>query len=152
MNQQGAGHTLQPTALVHEAYLKLAANSQLTFPNRASFLALMARAMRQILVDHARARQSGKRGGGMPKVSLEEGHDAPAQRPRDVVALDDAMTALARLDPRKAQVVELRYFGGLTGDEIASALGIGTATVTREAALAEAWLRRELTRMPEARG
>jgi len=146
MARQAVGHTLQPTALVNEAYLKLAGHSHLSFANRASFFALMARAMRQILVDHARTQRREKRGGDAVQVELSDAMAPAVERPRDVVALDDALQAMAKVYPRKAEIIELRYFGGLSSEEIASALGIGTATVTRDAALAEAWLRREMTR------
>lgn len=146
MRRQPAGHTLQPTALVSEAYLRLAGQEGLSFENRAAFLGLAAQAMRRILVDHARARAADKRGGAAERVTMVEGLVGSTEKPADVVALDDALAALAVTDPRKGRILELRYFGGLTGEEIAAAEGIGTATVTRELRLAEAWLHRELWR------
>jgi RNA polymerase sigma-70 factor, ECF subfamily len=146
MRRQPAGHTLQPTALIGEAYLRLAGQEGLSFENRSAFLGLAAQAMRRILVDHARARAAEKRGSGGAKVTLVEGLAGSTEKPADVAALDDALAALAATDPRKGKILELKYFGGLTGEEIAAALGIGTATVTRELRLAEAWLHRELWR------
>jgi RNA polymerase sigma factor (TIGR02999 family) len=146
MRRQAPGHTLQATALVHEVYLKLAEQSGLRFENRHVFLGLAAKAMRRLLVDHARERQAGKRGGqDALRVTLVEGLLGDGGKPDDVALLDDCLEALARIDPRKSRIVELKYFGGLKGEEIASLLGIGSATVTRELRLAEAWLRREMT-------
>lgn len=147
MRGQPAGHTLQPTALIHEVYLKLAGRQELSFVNRSAFLGLAAKAMRRILVDHARARAAAKRGGeDHLRVTLADGFLAAPEKPSEVVALDAALEALAAIDPRKSRAVELKYFGGLTGEEIAAALGVGTATVTRDLRLAEAWLHREMTR------
>jgi RNA polymerase sigma factor (TIGR02999 family) len=147
MRSQAAGHTLQPTALIHEVYLKLAERpGQLSFENRAAFLGLAAKAMRRVLVDHARASGAGKRGGEALRVTLVEGLGGSTEKAADVAALDAALEAMAELEPRRARIVELKYFGGATGEEIAAALGIGTATVTRELRLAEAWLYRELFR------
>lgn len=145
MRRQPAGHTLQPTALVNEVYLRLADRQELSFENRSAFLGLAAKVMRRVLVDHARARTADKRGGDAVRVTIVEGLLGSTERPADVVELDGALEALAKADPRKSRIVELKYFGGLKGDEIAAALGIGTATVTRELRLAEAWLHRELT-------
>jgi RNA polymerase sigma factor (TIGR02999 family) len=146
MSRQDRGHTLQATALVHEVYLKLADQRRLTFENRYAFLGLAAKAMRRYLVDHARERQAAKRGGeDAMRVTLVEGLLGGSQKPAEIERLDDCLEALARLDPRKSRIVELKYFGGLKGDEIAAALGVGSATVTRELRLAEAWLRREMT-------
>ncbi len=145
MRRQPVGHTLQPTALVSEVYLRLADRQQLSFENRAAFLGLAAQVMRRVLVDHARARSAEKRGGDAVKVTIVEGMFGTTERPADVVELDAALEALAKVDPRKSRIVELKYFGGLKGEEIAEALGIGTATVTRELRLAEAWLHREMT-------
>lgn len=147
MRGQSAGHTLQPTALIHEVYLKLIGREGgLSFENRAAFLGLAAKAMRRVLVDHARASAAGKRGGDALRVTLVEGLGGSTERPADVASLDEALAALAEIEPRRARIVELKYFGGLTGEEIAAALDIGSATVTRELRLAEAWLHRELTR------
>lgn len=145
MRRQPAGHTLQPTALVSEVYLRLADRPDLSFENRSAFLGLAAKVMRRVLVDHARARSADKRGGDAVRVTIVEGLMGSTERPADVVELDAALAALAKVDPRKSRIVELKYFGGLKGDEIAAALGIGTATVTRELRLAEAWLHREMT-------
>jgi RNA polymerase sigma factor (TIGR02999 family) len=145
MRRQAPGHTLQPTDLVHEVYLKLAEQSGLRFENRHVFLGLAAKAMRRLLVDHARERRAGKRGGqDALRVTLVEGLLGDGGKPDEVAMLDDCLEALARIDPRKSRIVELKYFGGLKGEEIASLLGIGSATVTRELRLAEAWLRREM--------
>lgn len=135
--------TIQPTDLVHEAYLRMADQTRLQSRDRAHFLALAARAMRQILVDHWRRRKAAKRGGGV-KIQLEPGIDVAAEKPAEVVTLDDALQALAEIDPRKAQVIELRFFGGMTAAEIAEVLGVSTATVGREIRFAQAWLHREL--------
>lgn len=135
--------TIQPTDLVHEAYLRMADQTRLQSRDRAHFLALAARAMRQILVDHWRRRKAAKRGGGV-RIQLEPGIDVAAERPAEVVTLDDALQALAEIDPRKAQVIELRFFGGMTAAEIAEVLGVSTATVGREIRFAQAWLHREL--------
>lgn len=142
---QSADQTLQPTALVHEAYLKLAGERGYSFENRVAFFGLAAKAMRQVLVDHARARSSEKRGGKAHRVTWVEGSFAGAERSADLEQLDAALEALSRVDPRKGRIVELRFFGGLKGEEIAAALGIGSATVTRELRLAEAWLLHEMS-------
>ncbi|MDX2152280.1 MAG: sigma-70 family RNA polymerase sigma factor [Bryobacteraceae bacterium] len=144
LRQERSGHTLQATALVHEAYMRLADQSHLNLQSRAHFMAIAARVMRQILVDHARKHSAVKRGSGGPKVTLDEGLVYSNERARDVEALDDALQALEQLDPRKAKIVELRFFGGLTGEEIASALDISTATVAREIRMAQAWLLQQM--------
>lgn len=144
LRQERSGHTLQATALVHEAWLRLADQSRLDAGSRAHFLALAARIMRQILVDHARRRLAGKRGSGDAPLPLDEGLVWSDERAPAVVALDDALNTLATLDERKARIVEMRFFGGLTGEEIASALGISTPTVTREIRMAQAWLYQQL--------
>jgi RNA polymerase sigma factor (TIGR02999 family) len=136
-------HTLQPTALVNEVYLRIVEVDQVDWHDRAHFFALAARQMRRILVDSARARRYRKRGGGAVAITFEE-RLAVAERGPDLIALDDALDLLAQDDERKARVVELRYFGGLTNEEIASALGISTDTVTRDWQMAKLWLRREL--------
>ncbi len=143
--------TLQPTDLVHEAFIRLTDQTRLTSKDRAHFLALAARAMRQILIDHWRRRRAAKRGGGI-KISLEAGKDVAAAAPPEIIALDDALRALEKIDARKAKVIELRYFGGLTTAEIAEVLGISTATVGREIRFAQAWLYRELKGEREDRG
>ena len=138
-------HALQATALVHEVYLRLVDVDQLTLQNRTHFFAVAAKLMRQILVDHARRQRADKRGGGATMVSLED--VSPATQPAgvDVLALDQALAALASVDARQCHVVELRYFAGLNINEAAEALGISPATVEREWALAKAWLFRRLS-------
>lgn len=138
-------HTLQPTALVHEVYARLIGTSRVDWQNRAHFFALAARQMRQILVDSARARRYQKRGGGAVHVAFDEAIVA-TERGSDLEALDDAIDALAKKDERKARIVELRYFGGLTNEEIAVALGISTDTVMRDWQMAKLWLRRSIRR------
>jgi RNA polymerase sigma-70 factor, ECF subfamily len=138
------GHTLQPTALVHEAYLKLAGQNPVEWQNKAHFFALAAQVMRHILVDHARARQRDKRGGGLVSVALDEAIKLSHPSEPGLVELDEALSMLARQDARKSRIVELRYFGGLSIEETAEVLGISPTTVRREWTLAKAWLRREL--------
>ena len=138
------GHTLQPTALVHEAYERLLGQYLPPWQNRAHFFGVAAQLMRQILVDHARRHQAAKRRG--QPVALKDVVGLAQERSADLLALDDAVTALARLDPRKGQIVELHFFGGLTVEETAHALGVSVATVGRELRLAKAWLSRELQR------
>jgi RNA polymerase sigma factor (TIGR02999 family) len=139
------GQTLQPTALVHEAYLKLQKDRPERWQNRAHFCAIAAHAMRQILIERARARDALKRGGGAPRVTFDEGLPAQAaDRGFDMVALDAALERLAALDAGQARIVELRFFGGLSIEETAEAMGISPATVKRHWALARAWLAREL--------
>ncbi len=142
LRREGSGHTLQPTALVHEAWLRLAGNSQLVLDNRLQFLALASEVMRHILVDHARRRAAGKRDGGT-RVTLTDGLNIPAAATAE--ALSDALEALRKRDPRKARLIALRFFGGLTGGEMAEVTGLSTSTVARELRLAEAWLHREIT-------
>ena len=144
LQRENPGHTLQTTALVHEAYLRLVDQRQARWQNRAQFFGVAAQLMRRILVDHARRHQAAKRGGSAVQVPLEEGAVAAAESEVDVVALDDALTRLAVLDPQQARVVELRYFTGLGIEETAEALSISPATVKREWAMARAWLKREL--------
>jgi len=145
MRREKPGRTLQTTALVHEAYLRLLKDASLSFENRAHFLGIAARAMREILIEHARARSARKRGGGAVRLTVDD-LVAPAPAPSiDVLALDEALQRLTRLDERHARVVELRYFGGLSVEETASALGVSPATVKRAWTLARAWLFREMT-------
>ena len=133
--------TLQPTALVHEAYLRLVDQKNPDWESRSHFYGIAARLMRQILVDHARARLSAKRGGDALIIQLDDGIDvAPRRLSADVIGLNDALDALAKRDPRKARIVELRYFGGFTADETAKSIGISLATIRRELRLAEAFL------------
>jgi RNA polymerase sigma-70 factor (ECF subfamily) len=137
---QRAGHTLQPTALVHEAFLKLVHGGEPAFGDRAHFLAVAATAMRQILTDHARARAAQKRGGAWEKVSLSDLRISAEEDEIDLLALDDALAKLAAFDPRKHRVVELRFFGGLTVEEVARVLDLSTTTVESEWRAARAWL------------
>jgi RNA polymerase sigma factor (TIGR02999 family) len=143
MGHERVGHTLQATALVNEAYLRLVDIHQVRWQNRAHFFAMSARLMRRILVDVARAKHYQKRGAGARKVSLDEGL-LVSDPGRDLVALDDALKALAEVDPRKSQVVEMRFFGGLSVEETAEALKVSPETVMRDWKLAKAWLLREL--------
>jgi RNA polymerase sigma-70 factor, ECF subfamily len=145
MRREDAGHTLQPTALVHEAYLRLIDQRRAHWESRSQFFAVAAQAMRRILVDHARTRGRDKRGGGATPVTLADADAAVESGDAvDALALDDALTRFAAIDPAKARLVELRYFGGLSIPEAAAALGISQATAGREWAVARAWLRREL--------
>jgi len=152
LRREVAGHTLQPTALVHEAYLRLIDQRRAHWESRTQFFAVAAQMMRRILVDHARTRRRAKRGGGatqvtLPDVSAGEGPRADGDAMRvDTLDLDEALTRFAVLDPNKARLVELRYFAGLSIPESAAALGVSPATVGREWAVARAWLRRELSR------
>lgn len=140
MRREHAGHTLQTTALVNEAFLKLIDQKHVHWKSRAHFFALSAQLMRRILVDHARARQYAKRGGGEQRVSFEEALVVSPQRGADLVALDDALSKLTSIDPRKGKVVELRFFGGLSIEETAEALQVSAVTVMREWSMAKAWL------------
>ena len=140
-----AGHTLQPTALVNEAYLRLVDVRRVSWKNRTHFLAMSARLMRRVLVDFARSRQSQKRGGGM-KVLLDEAHGVSAERGQDLVALDEALNTLSAIDERKARVIEMRFFGGLTAEETAAVLDVSRETVLRDWRLARAWLMQELVK------
>jgi len=149
MRREKQGRTLQTTALVHEAYLRLLKGASLSFENRAHFLGIAARAMREILIERARARAATKRGGQSVRVTFEDVAVQAIPASIDVLSLDEALQRLARLDERHARVVELRYFGGLSVEETAAALGLSPATVKRAWTLARAWLYRELTR-PDA--
>jgi len=144
MAGEKAGHSLQATALVNEAYLRLVDAQRVRWQDRSHFLAMSARLMRRVLVDHARGRLYQKRGGGAQRVTLVDGLAGTDERPHDLVALDDALEALARSNERKAQVVELRFFGGLTLEETAHVMGVSADTVDRDWKLAKAWLLREL--------
>jgi RNA polymerase sigma factor (TIGR02999 family) len=138
-------HTLQSTALVHEAWLRLIDQNHVHWQNRAQFFGIAAEMIRRILIDHARNRQAAKRGDGAIKLSLDEALGAPDRRDFDLVALDDALKDLAKLDPKQGQLVELRFFAGLSIEESAEVLGVSPATVKREWAVAKAWLYRELS-------
>jgi len=145
MQNEGLARTIQATALVHEAYLRLVHVTDVDLRHRAQFFAITARIMRNILLDNARARSAAKRGGQQLRVNLDEIPDLSGRGGSDLMALDDALTALAAVDARKAQVVELRFFGGLSVEETAAALNVSAETVLREARAARAWLRRELS-------
>jgi RNA polymerase sigma factor (TIGR02999 family) len=144
MKGERPGHSLQPTALVNEAYVRLVGYKRMQWQNRAHFFAVSAQAMRRILVEHAR-RHNLKRGGGVPHISLEEAAVVSGDEDVNLVALDNAMTVLARIDPRKVQVVEMRFFGGLSVEETAEVLNVSPVTVKRDWRAAKAWLYRELT-------
>jgi RNA polymerase sigma-70 factor, ECF subfamily len=145
MRQERAGHTLQTTALVNEAYLRLVDYRKMRWENRAHFLAVAAQAMRRILVEHARSRQASKRGGAAVKVSLAGAAAASAEQAADILALDEALQELAVLDPRKSQLIELRFFGGLSIEGTAEVMGISPTTVQREWRVARSWLYRAIT-------
>lgn len=144
LSREGTGHTLQPTALLHETYLRLVDQRRVDWRNRAQFIGVAAGMMRRILVDHARARRYLKRGGGAQQVSLDEALTVCGEKGRDLIALDDALTALAVIDARKSEVVELRFFGGLSVAETAEALHVSLETVMRDWKVAKVWLLREL--------
>jgi RNA polymerase sigma factor (TIGR02999 family) len=146
MRGEQAGHTLQTTALVNEAYIRLVDSSRVRWQNRAHFFAIAAQLMRRILVDFARRRRYQKRGGDCLQITLAEGWDVATNVNADLVAVDDALQELSKLDARKAQVVELRFFGGMTLEETAEALKVSTDTVGRDWRAAKAWLTRELKR------
>jgi RNA polymerase sigma factor (TIGR02999 family) len=145
MSRERAGHTLQTTAILNEAYMRLVENTQPPWQNRTHFVAATARLMRRIMVDHARERHSLKRGGGAVRVTLDEAAWVTESRSAELLALDEALEKLAAQDPRKSQIVELRYFGGLTVEETAEFLNLSLRTVEREWTMAKAWLYRALT-------
>jgi RNA polymerase sigma factor (TIGR02999 family) len=146
MRKQPAGHTLQTTALIHEAYLRLVGQTEKRWENRLHFFGVAAQAMRHILVDYARARKADKRGGETRAGSLEDAAIVSPPRAAEVIALDDALAELTRLSPRQGRVVELRYFGGLSLEETAEVLKVSEDTVTRDWRQAKAWLHRELNK------
>lgn len=145
LRDERAAATLQPTALVHEAYLRLVAQRLPDWESRSHFFGVAAHLMRQILVDHARRQKSGKRGGGAPKAPLDEALSFAPERSSEMVALNDALEALAKVDERKCRIMELRFFGGFSVEETAQAMGTSVATIGREQRLAEAWLHREMS-------
>jgi RNA polymerase sigma-70 factor, ECF subfamily len=145
MQNESPARTIQATALVHEAYVRLVDVTKVDLRHRAQFFAITARIMRNILLDNARARAAAKRGGQQARVNLDEIPDLSDQGGRNLLVLDDALTALAAVDPRKAQVIELRFFGGLSVEDTAAALNVSAETVMRDARAARAWLRRELS-------
>lgn len=145
MRRESPGHTLQTSALVNEAFLRLVDQRDVHWQNRAHFFAIAAQLMRRILVDHARNRSSGKRGGGERALSLDDGLIVSKERSAEVVAVHEALEQLAKFDARKSQIVELRFFGGLTIDETAEVLGVSPGTVMADWTMAKAWLRREIS-------
>lgn len=145
LQRERPGHTLQSTALVHEAYLRFREQKQVKFQNRAHFFAVSAGLMRQILVDYARSHRAGKRGGGY-KLSIDEAPWLSGERGTDLVLLEDALNGLANLDPQQSQIVELRFFGGLSIEETAEIMGVSPATVKRHWVTARLWLQREIKR------
>jgi RNA polymerase sigma factor (TIGR02999 family) len=150
LSREKPGHTLSSTALVHEAYLRLVKQKDVSWQNRAHFFGVAARMMRRILVDHARRRGYAKRGGGTLTLSLDETMAPAPERQMDLVALDDALETLAKLDERQSRMVELRFFGGLSIEETSEVLGVSAPTVKREWASARAWLYREISGLPSA--
>lgn len=146
LRRERINHTLQPTALVHEAFLRLIDQSKVNWQNRAHFFGAAARLMRQILINHAEARRAAKRGGEAERISLNDVDHFAVGREIDLIALNEALNNLERIDPQQGQIVEMRYFSGLTIEEIAEVMGVSPATVKREWSTARAWLRRELTR------
>ena len=146
LRRERVDHTLQPTALINEAYLRLVDSSTVTWENRVHFFGIAARVMRRILVDHARQHQAGKRGGAVEKVPIDAAHEPGSrQEDVDVVALDAALTRLAEVDPEQSKLVELRYFAGLTIEEAAEAMSMSLGTAKRRWTVAKAWLRREIS-------
>jgi RNA polymerase sigma factor (TIGR02999 family) len=148
LQRERSDHTLQSTALVHEAYVRLVGHNVPQWQDRAHFFGVAARVMRQILVEYARSRQAAKRGGGVCKVTLEEGIEVPTPMDIDVIMLDDALKNLAHLDVQQSRIVELRFFAGLSIEDTSEVLGISPATVSREWTSARAWLHREMSRGP----
>ena len=147
--QQAPGHTLQTTALLHEAYLRLAGQEEKHWENRAHFFGVAAQAMRHILVDYARAQLRDKRGGGAQRISLDDALTLGPEHSAELIALNDALTDLAKLDERQSRIVELRFFGGLTEPEIATILQISQRTISNDWRLARAWLLRQLDQTEE---
>ena len=145
MKREVPGHTLQTSGLVNEAFLRLVDQRDVQWRNRVHFFCIAAQMMRRILVDYARSRSFAKRGGGVPDLALDEALTVSEERSAEVVALDETLQRLAQLDPRKSQVVELRFFGGLSIEETADVLGISPGSVMRDWTLAKAWLRREMS-------
>jgi RNA polymerase sigma-70 factor, ECF subfamily len=145
MRRERPGHTMQTTALIHEAYLRLVDQNQVRWQHQAHFFGIAARLMRQILIEHARSHTRAKRGGGVGTISLDEAAIVSQARATELLALDDALERLATIDPRKSQVVELRFFGGLSVEEAAQVLNIAPNTVLRDWRMAKAWLRREIS-------
>lgn len=145
MKRQDSGHTMQTTELIHEAYLKLAGNEEKTWKNRAHFFGVAAQAMRHILVDYARSKNSQRRGGFKQRITLAENQFVSNERSEEIVALDDALTRLAELDERKSRVFEMKFFAGLNFEEIAEVLQMSTVTIKRDWSFAKNWLSKEIT-------
>jgi RNA polymerase sigma-70 factor (ECF subfamily) len=150
LRQERVGHTLQSTALVHEAYMKLVGQNNVRWQNRAHFFGIAAQMIRRILVDYARARKADKRGAGAERLSLDEAIALPGGQDLDLVALDDALEGLAKIDPRQSRLVELRFFAGLTIEETAEVMQMSLATAKRDWVSAKAWLSREVRRQSSA--
>jgi RNA polymerase sigma factor (TIGR02999 family) len=150
MRNERSAHTLQPTALVHEAYVRLVQQNQPDYSSRVHFMGVAAHIMRQILTDHARANKAEKRGGQVAKVPLDEVTGMAVERPSAMIAIDDALRELERNDPLKAQLVEMRFFGGMTAEDSAEVLKIGVAQVRRHLRVGQAWLQRTLDRTAES--
>ncbi len=146
LQQERSGHTLQPTALVHEAYIRMIGNEQPDYQSRAHFLCVAARVIRQVLIDHARHHNAEKRGGGQLSCALEDWMDPPIERPPALIAVDDTLQAMERSDPLKANLIEMRFFGGLTAEESAEVLQMPVEKVRAELRVAQAWLKRDLDR------
>ena len=146
MRNESPGHTLQTSALVHEAFIRLVDQRTVHWQNRSHFFGIAAQMMRRILVDYARSRNFAKRGGGAVKLSLEEGLIVSDERSEQVVAVHEALEGLAKIDPRQAQIVELKFFGGLSNEETGEVLAVSPGTVARDWTMAKAWLRREITK------
>ncbi len=149
LRKEREGHTLQPTALVHEAYLRMIDQTRVTWQNRAQFYGVAATMMRRILVNHARGLATDKRGGGIQRLSLDEANFSPGENAADLLELDEALVRLAELDQRKSRVVELLYFGGLENKEAAEVLSVSEKTVQRDWQMARSWLYRELAQASE---
>lgn len=150
LRKERPDHTLQSTALVHEAFIRLIDQKNVRWQNRAHFFGVAAQMIRRILVDHARSRSASKRGSGAPRLSLDEAIATPDRKDLDLVALDDALNTLSKIDPQQARIVELRFFTGLTVEETAEVLGISPATVKRDWVTAKAWLYRDISRAASA--
>ena len=146
MRNESPGHTLQTSALVHEAFIRLVDQRNVHWQNRSHFFGIAAQMMRRVLVDYARSRNFAKRGGGAVKLSLEEGLIVSDERSAEVVAVHEALEGLAKIDPRQAQIVELKFFSGLSNEETAEVLAVSPGTVARDWTMAKAWLRREISR------
>jgi RNA polymerase sigma factor (TIGR02999 family) len=144
LGNERAGHTLQATALVHEAYVRLIKQGQPDYRSRAHFMAVAAQVMRQILIDHARTRDAWKRGGGAAKIPLDQGLDGATERPSMMVAIDDALSELSQNDPVKGRLIEMRFFGGMTAEDSAEVMNMSVTEVRRHLRVAQAWLQREL--------